>query len=396
MQKFIFLLKSNILFRRLMLVQFLNFTGGWLLTTAVFTRLIHLEADPFWIGLVGASHFMLGILQAPFVGVLTDRLDPKKTLLSLIAVEIVATIMLLFVNSPELIPLIFFLVLIRMGSASFYFNMKMTILPKIFISEPENLKTANEISAMSWSITLVLGTAFGGLGVAFFGVTTVFIIDILFYLSSFFILFNTKFIFTRTKISDKFFQMLKDGFRYLIANKKVIHLIVLHSVVALTTYESIIALASERYFINFVSVAVGIGFSHAVRGIALMVGAIIFTNIINIRNLHLFFFFQGVFVIFWSFTIENFYYNLFGSFLAGILINFLWSFTYTLIQTETESKFLGRIIAYNDMFFLTIASLTAFLTAEVLNFGVSIQSVIMTIGFLIILGGFYSYFIFKK
>ena len=50
-----------------------------------------------------------------------------------------------------------------------------------------------------------------------------------------------------------------------------------------------------------------------------------------------------------------------GILIVGLLATSLWSYTYYLLQQEIEIKFLGRVIAYNDMIFmLTNISVTLF------------------------------------
>lgn len=393
MNRYLSLFRENLIFRRLAIIQLLNYIGGWLVTTAIFTLLIHLDADPFWIGLIGASMFLAGVLQAPFVGVINDRVEPKKIFITLILVEITTTFFLLFIDSAELIPFVFILVFLRMGSASFYFNLEMTILPKIV--KKDQLQSANELHSISWSFTYALGTALGGVAVYFFGVQTALIIDISLYLISFVLLLGTSLKVEREVQEEDFFSMLKSGFYYLKNHKKLIHLIILHGFVGLATYESVIALASEEFFMTVVSVAMGIGFTHSIRALAITIGPMLLNKIVNKNSMFYLFWIQGIFVIIWAFLIEDFYLNLIGAFLSGFIISSLWAFTYTLIQTETEPKYYGRVIAYNDIFFLAIASLSAFLSAESLNFGFSIFSVIFTIGILFIFGGFYTLYLFN-
>jgi MFS family permease len=394
MKKHVTLLKKNGIFKTLIFVQFLNFTGGWLTTTAIFTLLVQLGASPFWIGLIGAAHFLAGIFQAPFTGVITDRVAPKKLFITIILVEIFSTALLLFTDTPELIPAIFILVLIRMGSASLYFNLKMVVFPKIV--ERDELQTANEISALSWSFTYILGNALSGLGVAFFGVTPVIVADIGLYLVSFLIMVNLKLVLEGSKSSEKFLEMFLSGFSYLFRNRKILHLIALHSFVGLATYEVIITLASQHYFYTAVPVAIGIGFTHAVRAFAIFLGPLIFGKFKIEKVLPYLFLFQGISLFLWSFTIENFYTNLIGSFLSGVVIGSIWSGTFTLLQKETDQRFYGRVIAYNDMLFLTVSVFTSIFSGQLFSLGVSLEVMLVGIGLLFILGFFYSRWILKN
>jgi DHA3 family macrolide efflux protein-like MFS transporter len=393
MKRYVTLFRENRTFRVLTVLQLLNYTGGWFTVTAIFTLLVQLGAEPFWIGLIGASHFLAGIIQAPLIGVISDRFPPKRLFLILIGVEIFATTLLLFADSPELIPVIFVLVFLRMGSASFYFNLEMTLLPKVVDSK--KLQIANEVHTISWSLTYVLGTALGGIGVSLFGVTPVILIDILLYIVSFFVMWNLKLDIEFSKSGESFLSMLKGGVVYLKRNSRLIHIILLHSFVGFATYEALITIASERFFSSVVSVAIGIGFTHSIRAFAILISPMILGKFVSIKALPFLFIFQGVSLFIWSYFVDNFYWNLLGAFLSGAVIGSIWSYTYTLLQQGTDEKFYGRVIAYNDMVFLTVASLTAFFSGKMVGIGFSIPSVLVFMGVLFLVGAVYTVWIFR-
>ncbi|MFY9081019.1 MFS transporter, partial [Aliarcobacter butzleri] len=39
-------------------------------------------------------------------------------------------------------------------------------------------------------------------------------------------------------------------------------------------------------------------------------------------------------------------------FFVGLSTAFLWSYTYSLLQNSCDNKYIGRVISYNDMFFM--------------------------------------------
>jgi quinol-cytochrome oxidoreductase complex cytochrome b subunit len=51
-------------------------------------------------------------------------------------------------------------------------------------------------------------------------------------------------------------------------------------------------------------------------------------------------------------TQHNFYISLGSLFLVGFLTSTIWSYTYALLQEKTETRFLGRVLAYNEMIFM--------------------------------------------
>ena len=71
--------------------------------------------------------------------------------------------------------------------------------------------------------------------------------------------------------------------------------------------------------------------------------------------------------------------------LVGLLSTSLWSYTYYLLQQEIEGKYLGRVIAYNDMIFmLTNIMVTLFVGyAAKMGLGLNYITMILGLGFLL-------------
>ena len=67
-----------------------------------------------------------------------------------------------------------------------------------------------------------------------------------------------------------------------------------------------------------IAVPLAIGLSNAVRAVALMIGPLFLNKIINKENLHYLLVFQGVTIIFWALTQDNFYLSLVSLFFVGL------------------------------------------------------------------------------
>jgi DHA3 family macrolide efflux protein-like MFS transporter len=81
-----------------------------------------MEVSPFIIAMTAAMHFLPGVLQAPFSGVLIDKVAPKQLMMTLMVIEIFATLPFMLIDNSGLLWLLFILVFIRMGASSFYFT----------------------------------------------------------------------------------------------------------------------------------------------------------------------------------------------------------------------------------------------------------------------------------
>lgn len=114
-----------------------------------------------------------------------------------------------------------------------------------------------------------------------------------------------------------------------------------------------------------------------------MVGPLFITNWVNKDRLTYIFIFQGLAIILWGLLQFNFYIALVAIFLTGFTTTTIWSYTYALIQENVESKYLGRVISYNDMIFMisnVITTLFIGIMASLIS--LKLITVIIGLGFL--------------
>lgn len=98
-------------------------------------------------------------------------------------------------------------------------------------------------------------------------------------------------------------------------------------------------------------------------------------------------------IILWSYLQFDFYISLIALFVIGFFTTTLWSYTYLLIQQETDSNYMGRVISYNDMFFMLSNVFTALFIGYASKWGVSLEGITMTLGFgFILTAGYYIWF----
>jgi predicted MFS family arabinose efflux permease len=187
--------------------------------------------------------------------------------------------------------------------------------------------------------------------------------------------------------------MLKDGFVYLKSHKKLLHLIILHASLGLTSFDALITLLADFEYKTLLAVPLAIGWMNATRALGLMIGPFFISKWVLKNNLHFFFILQGFSIILWSFFQYNFYLALVSLFITGFFITTLWSYTYLLIQEETDPKYLGRVISYNDMFFMLSNVATALFIGYASPLGLSLQAITMTLGLgFFVYAGYYLWF----
>ena len=216
-----------------------------------------------------------------------------------------------------------------------------------------------------------------------FGHKTAFIIDAIIFAIALFVFIRIDFVVKASQTTDKIFQLIKDGFIYIKNNKLILHLIFLHSSVGLTSFDALITILAKNEYKYIISVPLAIGLSNAVRAVALMFGPMFISKYVTKENLHYLLAFQGLAIILWSLTQSNFYISLISLFIVGLSTTTLWSFTYALLQNNCDEKYIGRVISYNDMFFMLACVVTTlFIGLMASLISTDIITILLGIGFL--------------
>ncbi len=387
MNRYIFLLSRNRNFAIISLIQLLCLFSSWFSVAGVFTLLIELKAPVWAISLVGAFAFIPCIILAPFNGVIIDKFSPFKLLFALLCFEAGTIFCLIFIDDLKLLWLLLILVFGRVGIAGLFFQAEMSLIAKMLSGS--QLKSANEIHSLIFSISYTAGMGLAGIFIFYFGVYASFMLDFCFYLIAIFLLTKLKLPNFKQNPQTKAFKMIKEGLIY-IKNKSIIfHLICIHALIGATSYDTLIALLANYKYKEILSVSLVIGFLNMTRALSLTAGTLILKKFINKRNLFLMFFGQCFGICFWAFCQENFYLSLFGILFAGFFTNILWAYTFTILQQTCDEEFYGRVLAYNDMAFFAVASIVSLGVGFLFEIGFSLNFITILMGLVFLFGGFY-------
>lgn len=378
MNKHLAIIKHNKTVRILSLIQLICYFGAWFSHVGIFTLLINLNATTWMIGLTAAAAYIPSVILAPFAGVIIDRFRAYPLFFIFMIIEAITVILLLLVDSLEWFWFLQLMVFIRMGTAGIYFQVEMSLLPKIL--NKKSLKIANEIHSIIWALSYTLGMAVAGIFVAKFGVYNSFLFDFFLYIFGIALLIKLNLQESKKHSDQKALTMIIGGFIYLKNNPFLVKLLLLHGFVAATTYDTLIGILAKVNYKEILSVALTIGVLNTIRALGLIVGPIVLSKFANNKNLSYIFIAQGLGLISWGVLQENFYLSFIGLFLTGFCTSTLWSYTYTLIQNACEPKFYGRVIAYLDMIYLGIAALTSILVGFLYDLGLPTWLITILIG----------------
>lgn len=387
MRAYFRLLRDERNFRLLSLIQLMCYFGVWFSHTGIFTLLIELRAPVWAITAAAAMAYLPCVMLAPVSGIMVDKFSPKPMLLIMALIETVTVFMLVFITSLEYLWLLLALIFVRNGTGAMYFQVEMSLLPKIL--SPANLKLANEIHSIIWAISYTAGMGLAGIYIHFFGIKSAFILDGFIYIASFYFLFSVKLPSLVSGVAQSAVKMLKEGLIYLRENRLIAHLIFLHAFVGVTAYDALVALLADYEYAGLLSTSLIIGFINASRSVALMIGPAFLSRIVGKQTLVFIYLGHGLGVIAWALTQFNFYAGLAGLLAAGFFTSTLWSYTYTLIQQNCDPKFYGRIIAYNDMIYLGVSAVISLGIGWLFRLGVNLQAITTIIGASFFIGAIY-------
>lgn len=378
---------------RLTLIQFLSYFGTWFSQVAIASMMLEYGASELAIAYIFMMLMLPAVVLAPIVGWIIDRVPFKKLMGVLLLIEILMTLLFMTVNSLDDLNALMLFVFIRSAAASILFSAEMALFPKIL--QGELLKKTNEIHSIVWSICFAAGMALGGLVTYYFGYDMTFLIDVVLYSIAFILLIGLKVSLDPVKHTESAFKMMRSGFNYLKSHKKLIHLILLHAAIGFTSFETLITLLADLHYKYIIAIPLAIGWINATRALAMTVGPLLFSKYINDKNLHYFFAFQGLTIIIWSFIQDTYTLSILGIFLVGLLSTSLWSYTYYMLQQEIEIKYLGRVIAYNDMVFMLFNISVTLFVGYAAKMGLELNYITMIMGFGFITMAIY-YLWFKK
>jgi|GEM_PF-71456 len=394
MKAYLELLQSNTILRRLSTIQLIAYFGAWFSNVAIYTLLLKMEVSPEVVAFVAMLHFLAGVIQAPFSGTIIDSMRPKKLMLILISVEIFSTLFLVFVNELDDLWFLYLLIFIKMAAASFYFTTEMSLLPKVL--QATQLQKANELHSIIWSFSYTLGMALSGFFVYYFGIKVAFILDAFIFVLCFVMLYNLKLELEIIKSDESLFEMMRDTFSYLKRNPLAVHLMLMHAFVGLTAFDALVALMVDKYYAGVIATSLALGLLHSARAIGLVIGPIFLSKHLSNKFIVYVFLAQGFAVMLWAVMMHDFYLSLGASVIVGLFTTTLWSYTYTLLQKNIEEKYYGRIVAYNDMLFLSSAAFTSFMIGYFATHNFSLQEIAFIIALGFIVGAIYFSWLLKN
>ena len=376
------LLRHNHDFRNLFVGQLVSQTGDWFNSVALFTLLLSLTGSGEAVGYILIIKLLPSFFAGPLAGVVADRFNRKTIMIVADLIRGVMVLGFLFVQRPEQVWIVYVLAALEIAVSTFFDPAKSASIPNIV--SREELVPANALSAASWSVTLAMGAALGGIVTDAFGRNAAFLIDS----ASFFV--SAAYI-ARVRIRSSTHKPERtkhlsladatgvtdfiEGARYLRSNPRVLAVLLVKSgwglgggvLLLLTIYgKQIFPLGRDG--------AASIGWLYAARGLGALIGPLVAGVITSgeprtmRRAISVAFFVSAAFYLLFAHSpvLWIALICVLGAHSGGSI---QWVFSTTLLQTMVPDRFLGRVFALE----MALLTLTMSVSTYVTGWGVDYE-----------------------
>lgn len=385
------LLRSSANFRRLWIAQLISGSGDWFYSVAIYALLLELTGRAEHVAWAAILQILPLMLLGPTAGACNDRLSRRKVMLASDLLRAGLVLCMLFIERAEHIWLLYVLLTLEIGTAAFFEAGRNAILPSMV--RRADLPAANALGATTWSITVTLGAALGGIAVAYFGREAVFVANSLSFLISAWFVYRIRTLERHLAGQrehdwrDAFsFRPIVDGFFYVVRDWRLATLLALKfGLGILGARVVLVTILGSRDFAIGDDAALGIAMLFSFQGIGSVLGPLTLgqrfsRNQASMRTAALFGF-LSVGCGYLLFSVTPFL-PLAGFFLivAHGGASLVWVFSSTLLHLNTENRFLGRVFAADIGLFMATASVSTYCMGQMLDLGIPARTCALGLG----------------
>jgi len=350
------LLRRNPNFRRLWLGQVVSQIGDWLDYVALLTLLLHLTGSATVVAGMLVARFLPTVVASPLAGVVVDRIDRKRVMVAADLCRAVAVLGLLVIERPDQVWISYAVVATVVSLTAFFEPARSASIPNV--TTQEELIVANTLGAITWSVSLGLGSAIGGLVTALAGWRAAIALDALSFLASAWLISGIV-LPQRERIARQHLSWraalgvddLIEGVRYLRSRPPVAATVLVKSGWALAGGVILLhSIFGERIYPVWGRAAAGIGFLAMARGVGTAIGPVAARRLFGGSPVRMaqaiavgFFLAGSLYVVFA--TVHSLPAALFVLAVAHMGGSTVWVFSTTLLQLAVPDGLRGRVFA---------------------------------------------------
>ncbi|MDE2637276.1 MAG: MFS transporter [Chloroflexota bacterium] len=254
------LISSNHDFAKLWAAQLVSLLGDWFSTIVISALIVSYTEGSGFQG-IAVSAFLIArlippLLMRPLAGVLADRFDRKRLLVTSDILRALAVLGLLFTTQgPEFLPLVYVFIVIQFLVSSIFEPARNAIMPSILYRH--QLVIGNTLSSVTWSAMLAIGAITGGLVAELLGIQAALLIDSLTFVVSA-LLVVTIVIPERPrselggdarKVIDKSQRTFRDGIRYLARQREAAAPLFVKMGLSITSSDTLLIIYGTQVFV---------------------------------------------------------------------------------------------------------------------------------------------------
>lgn len=154
-------------FRRLFAADLIGLGADWFVQIPLLSLLLELTGSGAWGALILAADVGVIALLQPYAGVIADRFDRRRILLTADVAMAVATLALLLVRTSAAAWLAVGAIAVIAVAKAFFVPAASAALPNVV--DADDLPAANALSGSAWGTMLVVGASLGGIASALVG-----------------------------------------------------------------------------------------------------------------------------------------------------------------------------------------------------------------------------------
>jgi len=373
---FLELLRVNPLFRRYWTANAISMLGEWFNTVAMFVLIDSLTDSALGIGFLFVLRMFSLAFPQVFTGMLADRFSRKWLMVWANLLSAVAVLILLTVDGPEDVWLVYVIASVLMMLHAVYIPAENAALPSM-VKENE-LLTANALNSGTWSASLAIGAAIGGFVVAAHGVEVAFIVN-----AATFVL-AAAIIGTMTIPQKKYIDkegglwantigQISDGFRIILTTPPVRRIITAKALWGIFGGGMVYMLVLVGEDIGLGGFAAGIGVLFAARGIGTGLGPILARYVFTDRG-------RWPFLLGWLVSACGLGYAAIAWLEWSPWITLLvvaahaasganWVLSTVLLQERSEDEWRGRMFSTDFLLMTTVHGLSTLVAALMIEYG---------------------------
>jgi MFS family permease len=348
-----------------------SWLGDWFNAIALYTLVQELTGSPFALGLVFLTKIVPFAVASPLAGLLVDRFDRRRLMIGADLIRAVLVLGFLLVSDAGDLYLIYVLTTLQVFMTAVFIPARSASIPNV--TSPQQLLTANALSAATWSTLLAVGAALGGFATGWLGIRAVFLIDSATYLVSAYFLSRTVIPQDTEKSTGKGLRAVledtADGWRHMRAHPPIGRMAFAKAAWALGGGALVYMLAMMGQQVAAVTPAVGIGILYAARGLGTGIGPLAVRKWVPNESIWPLLLGLGV-------VASGICYMIIGALPWGLWVLVLvavahapsganWVASSVLLQKRTVDRFRGRVFS-TEWLMLTLADALSVLAASVL------------------------------